>query len=100
MTPVSAVKPLAQLLVKACQALCLISLLHQNALASSILLAIPTEADDPFYRLIEHGAVAAAEAHKVDLKITHYSNKSPRREKVRRSNPQKSARHVDIWLIL
>ena len=46
------------------QMLCLTSLLHQNALASIILLAIPTEADDPFYRLIEHGAVAAAEAHK------------------------------------
>ena len=44
--------------------LCLTSLLHQNALASSILLAILTEADDPFYRLIEHGGLAAVEAHK------------------------------------
>ncbi|HAV93638.1 MAG TPA: hypothetical protein DCW33_02080 [Proteobacteria bacterium] len=97
MTPVSAVKPLAQLLVKACQALCLISLLHQNALASSILLAIPTEADDPFYRLIEHGAVAAAEAHKVDLKITHYSNKSPQEEKKSVDQILKSQRDMLIF---
>lgn len=76
-----AVKRIAQRLVKIGQILCLISLLHQNVFASHILLAIPTVADDPFYRLVENGALAAAEAHNVDLEIIHYANKSPLEEK-------------------